>query len=120
MKKFFLAIMVAAATMINFTSCKDDTDDMSNDDLAKNIVNYGSYSDEEVDDLDEVTFTTSLATYNYDGELMIKGAWRVEGGMVIITSDGTGLIAAGEEIVLTIAKEGKELTTTAGDVLKKK
>lgn len=120
MKKFILSFFVVLATAISFSSCSDDTDTMSDDDLAKEIINYGTYSNENEADLYVLTVTASQATLVVDGDVFSKGTWTVSGGKLIITDTvNEGYAQIGAVSTFTISEEGKVLTAEDTTVLKK-
>lgn len=120
MKKIILSSFVVLATVFSFSSCKDDTAEMTDSELYTEILNYGKYSDEEVGDLDELTVSMNLAVYTWAGDTMSYGTWTVSGGNLIITdTQAVGAANPGATTTLAISNEGKELTNSTGDVLKK-
>ncbi len=123
MKKFILPIFVALMATVCFVACSDDTDEMSDEELKVAIINIKDYSNGQTgSDYEEIIFTTDLAVWTWDDDVIAQGTWTVINKEVVITDNVNGTYTqVGKTSKLTVLKEGKELKDNiGGSTFKKK
>lgn len=122
MKKFFLAMLVAAATMINFSSCSSSSDDdkeyeIQVADLLKNTFSC-TKADNGEDFKYSITFNnngTNNIFETSDGE---TGTFTVSGSTITLTI-ATPAVNAGQTLVLKAQSKKKLACSELKCVLEK-
>ena len=125
MKKFFLAMIVAAATMINFSSCKSSSsDDEKEYEIQVTDLLGNTFLCTEDDNGEEFIYSIDFSNDGQNGNMFSTsdgevGTFTISGSTITLTFTDMLLEPTGETMILKAQSKKKLACPTLKCVLKK-
>ena len=125
MKKFFLAMLVAAATMINFSSCKSSSsDDEKEYEIQVTDLLGNTFLCTEDDNGEEFIYSIYFSNDGQNGNMFSTsdgevGTFTISGSTITLTFTDMLLEPTGETMILKAQSKKKLACPTLKCVLKK-